>query len=215
MAVTFPLALNIFQDDIGIESVNWRLQENKEYSGQGSGAVLESNLGPSLWMADISTRPWNANKAREIEAMINIVQRSNGSFLLHDPRRCYPSRDPNGLIIAGSNVQINSLPTPATLSLKGLPANYQLRRGDYLAFTYASAPTRYALHEVAENISANAGGVTAAFEVSPFIRSGAAVNNAVTLVKAAAKFIVVPGSLRTNMAGPSRTVVYFSAVQKI
>lgn len=215
MALSFPLSLASFADKIGVQSVEWKLQDSRELSGMGSGQVLQADLGPSLWTADITLRPWRTNAVREIEALINAVIRSKGSFYLYDPRKCVPASDPNATILGSSTVQINSLPDNKSLSLKGLPANYVITAGDYLSFNYGSSPTRRALHEAAETITANGSGVTAAFEVSPFIRTGAATDAAVTLQKAAGMFILVPGSLKVQMANAAFTVLSFSAVQKI
>ena len=75
----------------------------------------------------------------------------------------------------------------------GLPAGYVLTRGDYLAFTCSGVR---ALHRIVTNtVSANGAGTTGTFEVTPRIRAGASVGLAVTLVKAACKAVLVPGSV--------------------
>lgn len=213
MALTFPLSLSDFADTLGIRQVKWLLQDNRELSGMGSGQILQADLAPSLWTAEVTLRPWKTNDARRIEAKINAVIRSNGSFYLGDPRKCVPALDPGGTVLGSSAVKIASLPDNKSMTLKGLPASYKLSVGDYLSFDYGS-PSRRAFHEVAEDITANGSGVTGAFEVSPFIRPGAAVDQAVTLVKPAMKCIIKPGSLDVSYSG-GFTNITFSVVQKL
>lgn len=223
MGLSFPLPLSALADQLfgdelyGSEgnaaSVSWLLQDNREMSGMGSGQVLQSDLGPSLWTGDVSSREFYHAEARRIEAKLNAVIRSIGSFYLYDPRKPYPYEDPDGSILGASSVQINSLPDAKSMTLKGLPVGYKLTEGDYLSFDYGDG--RRAFHEVAEAVTANGSGVTPAFEVSPFIRPGAAVNAAVTLIKPAMKCIVRPGTLQVQSTGNVVTTqISFSVVQK-
>lgn len=212
MALTFPLSLSDFADTLGVQTVKWLLQDNRELSGMGSGQILQADLAPSLRVADVTLRPWNANKAAEIEAKIEAMIRSQGSFYLYDPRKAVPRFDPRGTILGASAVKINSLPDAKSMSLKALPAGYRLSGGDYLHFDYGT-PARRAFHRIVEAATANGVGVTPVFEVAPFIRPGAAVDIAVTLVKPSIKCVIRPGSINLTQAGPL-TVISFSVVQK-
>lgn len=215
MALTFPLPVADFADTIGISQVKWLLQDNREFSGLGSGQILQADLGPSLWQADVNLREWYHVEARRIEAKINAVIRSKGSFYLYDPRHSSPALDPGGMMLGASAVKINSLPDAKSMSLKGLPAAYKLSVGDYLHFDYGS-PSRRAFHEISEDVTANGSGVTGAFEVSPFIRPGAAADLSVTLVKPAMKCIIRPGTLDAGSTGNIVTTqIGFSVVQKL
>ncbi|TPM92732.1 hypothetical protein [Mesorhizobium sp. B2-1-3A] len=202
-----------FADIIGMQTAKWLLQDNREFSGMGSGQILQADLGPQLWTASIMLRAWRATEARRIEALLNAVIRSAGSFYLYDPRKAVPARDPRGVILGASAVQINSLPDSKSMSLKGLPAGYRLTAGDYLAFDYGD-PARRAFHELAEDATASGGGITPAFEVNPFIRPGAVVNAAVTLIRPAMKCIIKPGSMDTGNSG-SLSQISFAVIQKL
>jgi len=214
MALTFPLATSVFADVIGIQSAPLRPKPGRELSGMGSGQIIEADLTPTLWVADVVTRPWRAEMARRVEAMVNAVIRSKGTVYLYDPRKAVPVSDPGGTILGASAVKINSVPDAKSLSLKGLPASYKLSVGDYLAFDYGD-PARRAFHEIAEDITANGSGVTGAFEVSPFIRAGATANLTVTLVKPAFKAKIVPGSVDVRQLDAAFSQISFSVVQKL
>ncbi|TPM39580.1 hypothetical protein [Mesorhizobium sp. B2-3-4] len=215
MALTFPLSLAAFADLLDVTAVKWWLQDNREYSGMGSGQILEADLAPQLWQGDVTLAEAYHYEVRKIEARVNAVIRSLGSFYLYDPRTAAPYADRDGAILGASTVQINSLPDAKSMSLKGLPAGYVLTAGDYLAFDYGS-PSRRAFHEVSEDVTAGGGGTTGAFEVSPFIRPGAAVNQTVTLIKPAMKCKIKPGSFSVGSTGNAVTSqISFSVVQKL
>lgn len=181
----------------------------------GSGQILIADLGPALWSADVTTVEMLHRDATELEALADAIGGPSGSFYLYDPRSAYPKADPTGALLGAANVQINSLPDAKSISLKGLPPGYVLSAGDYLAFDYASNPTRRALHRLAEAVTANGAGVTPAVEVRPFLRPGAAVSAAVMLKKAAARAIIVPGSFDASSVSALTSRITFKAMQKI
>src|SRR5690349_8319459 len=96
MSLTFPLSLAEFADLIGVSQVKWGLSDNRELSGLGSGQILEADLAPQLWQGDVTLSEKYHADARKIEAKLNAVIRSMGSFYLYDPRHMYPAADPNG-----------------------------------------------------------------------------------------------------------------------
>lgn len=91
------------------------------------------------------------------------------------------------------------------LSLSGLPARYILSRGDLLSFVYAG---RHALHEVLDDVSASATGVTGLFEVHPAVRTGAAPGQAVSLVYPHCKARMLP---KEASSGTSENTITNSA----
>lgn len=215
MALTFPLSLAAFANQIGVSSVKWLLQDNRQYSGMGSGQIIQQDLAPQLWTGDVTLREYYHADARRLEAKLNSVIRSAGTFYLFDPRVTGPYEDRKGTILGASTVRINSLPDAKSMSFKGLPAGYILTEGDYLAFDYGS-PARRAFHEVAERVVANGSGVTPAFEVNPFIRPGAATDLIVTLIEPAMKCMIRPGTLDVGSTGNTVTTqIGFSVVQKL
>jgi hypothetical protein len=202
--VTFPLSLADFFDLLPIRSVAVECPENSVTSITGAGEVIRATLAPQLWRGSIEIAPGYHGEAARIAALLDLLQRPGASFLAYDPRLKFPQADATGATLGAATVQINSVNADnRRLSLKGLPASYALTRGDYLAFTYGS-PAKYALHRVvAATVAADSGGVTAEFEITPLIRAGAAVNDAVALAKPACKAVLLPGSLSTG-AGQRR-----------
>lgn len=216
MALTFPLSQAAFADRLGIEHVKWKLQDNRQFSGLGSGQILGADLAPSLWTGDVTIGDHYHAKSREMEALINAIIRSQGTFYLYDPRHKYPASDPKGSALAAfNNVQINSLPDSKSMSLKNLPANFKLPVGTYLSWDYGTDPVRRAFHDIAEEVTASAGGVSPVFEVSPFIRTGALVNQVVTLKKPSMKCIITPGSFDPGSSTSTTSRFIFSVMQKV
>lgn len=214
MAIADPLSIAAFADLLRIRQVKWSLQDNREFSGLGSGQILEADLAPSLWQGDVTLSEAFHFESRKIEALINVVIRSFGSVYLYDPRTRYPFADRTGSILGASTVKISSF-TNHTLALKGLPANYVITAGDYVSWDYGS-PSRRAFHEFSESVTANGSGVTAAVEVSPFIRTGAAVDQILTLIKPAMRCKIKPQSLTIeSTANISTSQVAFSVIQKL
>lgn len=214
MSLTFPLSLADFADKLGLQAAPLVLRDNRELFGMGSGQIIEADLSPSLWGADVTTRPWRAIEARRLEALANAVIRSKGSFYLYDPRKAVPALDPGGAVLGASAVKIASLPDAKSMGLKGLPAGYRLSVGDHLCFDYGN-PARRAFHEIAEDVTADGSGVTDAFEVNPFIRPGATVDLIVTLVKAAVKVRIVPGGLAVRPLDDAYSQISISVMQKL
>ena len=216
MALVFPLSLATFADLLPIEHVRWHLQDNRQLSGLGSGQVLQADLAPSLWTGDVTLGDAYHAKAREHEARINATIRSQGTFYLYDPRHKYPATDPKGTALAAfNNVRINSLPDTKSMTLKNLPAGFVLPVGTYLSWDYGTSPVRRAFHEMAETVTANGSGVTPAFEVSPFIRPGAAVEQVVTLKKPSMKCFIMPGTFDPSSSTASTSRAVFTVMQKV
>lgn len=81
-----------------------------------------------------------------------------------------------------------------SLALKGLPKYFRITKSDKLSILYSS--TKRFLFEAMETVTADINGETTEFEIQPFIPAGVAVNDAVTLKKAPAKFKILAGSYR-------------------
>ena len=192
MAITFPLSTASFIELLRVQAIVPYLQFQQELSSQGSGGVIAKDMGPALWMADIQTASLKNHLLEELEAAIESLQGSIGTFYCYDTKRWYPKLDPGGSILGASTVKINSVPDNISLSLKGLPAGYVISRGDRFHFTYNTTSRAY--HRALETVTANGSGVTAAFAVSPYLRTGAAADQDVTLIKPSAIMRLVPGS---------------------
>lgn len=172
----------------------FRPNYGQQTSGQAGGQIRVANVRAPLWHLSLTCPAIDRDDADAIHAVIGGMGGSVGTFFAYDLRRAGPKADPTGSVLGSSTVQINSLGSDGiSLSLKGLPNGYVLTRGDYVGFVYSS--TKRALHQIVDaSVTANGSGVTAAFQVHPAIRQGAANNNAVTLVRPVAEFRIMPGT---------------------
>ncbi|MFC6490905.1 hypothetical protein [Nitratireductor sp. GCM10026969] len=217
MPLTFPLATDVFQDVINVAAAPFRLQENQEVSGLGSGQLYGAELSPPLWTADVRLFPAFSDDAVQVQALLESLDGVLKTFYLYDLRTSHPAADPDGSILGAA------LPAIATvnannrdLAIGGLPAGYTLTRGDMLAFDYGD-PARRALHRIEDMaVVADGTGLTPEFEVRPRLRPGAEAGLAVMLVKPAAKMRIVPGSLQPSVADDfGTTAITFTAMQSI
>lgn len=199
MALTFPYAIASFADLIRMSSVRMTLVDEQQISKGGGGKIIVADLAPKFWSFDVTLITLEHPQARQVRALINALDGSMNDFYLYDPRYAFPVADPDGSLLGTSTVEINSLDgNNKELTLKGLPSGYVLSAGDMLHFDFGT-PTKRALHEIAVGGTANVSGVTGSLEVRPHIRPGAAVNAAVTLIKASARVKIVPDSFDPGM----------------
>lgn len=213
MALTFPLSYEAFAAKIGVVSMDWTLQDNRTYSGMGSGQIIEADLAPQLRTASATLQPWYADEAAEIEALIEAIVRSKGTFYIADPRKVGPAYDPTGSVLGASTPTISGASGNTSLAITGLPAGYVLTIGDYLSFDYGT-PARRAHHRILETMTASGGGFTNLFEVAPFLRQAPTVGTSVTLVRPSFKAMIVPGSVKVSAEGMF-TNISFSVMQKL
>jgi hypothetical protein len=212
MAITFPLARAAFADRLKIAAFRWQLVAFVETSGTALGQVITNEIAPRRWRAEVELARMPHGEAAEVQALIDAIGPS-GSFYLHNPAQLGPRNDPIGAGLAGHSVTITAMNDNTGLKLGGLPAGYTLRRGDMLHVDYGSGPGRRALHRIVEDATANGSGVTGFFEVRPYLKSGTATGAVVTLVRAAAKMMLEPGSFdpgteaRVHTAGMSFTAI--------
>jgi len=196
MPLTYPLSLAAFQDKAKIAVSEFYINNPRELGRTAGGSQLSASLGDAVWRGSFETAPTNVRaQSAAMDALLSVLDRAGSSFLVYDPSKAYPADDPTGSLLGGATVRVASLigSDARLLSLKGLPASYQLRAGDLIGWTYGSNPTRYALHRIVEDVQAGGIGTTSSFEVTPFIEPGVAVDAVVTLVKAPMKAVLVAG----------------------
>ncbi len=188
------------------------IEARQEYSGVADGTVIAKDLGPALWHLDFISRPVSRATRKLLEAMFDALHGSVFSFYAWNPKAQYPAADQSGALVAASAVKLNSVNADGYhLSLKGLPATYTITAGDLIAADHTGS--KRGLYRALATVTASAG-TTAEFEIWPAIRSGAAVNDVVTLGRAAAEMIIVPGTKPTwREAGRLHDAVSFQAVQ--
>lgn len=189
-----------------------------EISRQQSGRTRVKDVGSGpLWRLRAQSYLLKPSEHRYWKARLHSLENGKGSFYGYDLAGCYPILYPNGTwptggSFSGASAQISSLNVDnKRIALKTLPAGYEISVGDYLAFDYGSSR---ALHQAMEEATADGSGVTAQFEVRPHIRTGAAVDALVTVKRAAAVMMLLPGTLAMP-ADPNTAfgTISFEAIQ--
>jgi hypothetical protein len=208
--VSFPLDA---PSELAIERISFTLEPGYELSPLRSGRVIAKDLMPQLWRMQATVAPRREDQLGVLRAWFDMLK-STEAFFGFDPLRAHP------LVHPGHTGTANILALPSgnkTLRLESLPPDFVLSPGDYLAFDYGAAPSR-ALHRVVNTTTADASGETPSgtpIEVRPFIRPGASVGATVHLHKAAACFLVVPGSYSENVGADRIGRISFEAVQTL
>ncbi len=211
MSVSFPLT-GLIDALKPVQAAFWQ-DFGQETSGQGSGVVLAKDLRPDLWHAKFTSMAMNHAQIMQVMAQISALRGSMFTFYAYNPMAAYPQSDPTGSVLGSAAVKINSLGGDnISLSLKGLPASYKLKAGDMLSFDYGS-PSSRALHQLVENATANGAGVTPSFQVSSYIRTGAATDLAVTLIKPSCEMMMVPGSVNVSSVSRMKSQISFECIQ--
>lgn len=207
MSLSFPLT-TLF-DVAKIADQAFQLQSRQEMSRLASGITIAKDLGSALWSATYTTAQMANDDALTLEAKLNALDGSIQLFEAYDLRRPNPKAYTDGVFTdSGLLNSVNA--NNKALSLKSLPAGFVLNPGDYLAFDYGSSR---ALHQIVEGVTASGAGLTAEFEVRPHIRSGYALNSAVTLKNPRGQFVMLPNSVSSKSSGALHTIVSFQAIQ--
>jgi hypothetical protein len=221
MALAFPLTTAQFQETFRIEELTLDTPGQQEIAQTGAGEVLVRDLGPRLWRGQVTVSNYRFDCGAGIRAKIDVLRRPGASFLFYDPRKPFPAEDPDGRVINawGSTTQLRSVnANRRDITLGGLPSGYELSPGDYISFTYGTNPVRYAMHQLVTGVKApaSAGATTAAFEVTPPIREGYALNAAVRVTKAVFKAVLVPNTFEGGtLTGLSRNGMTFEFIQTL
>lgn len=193
MALGFPLTAASFMNLLPIQSAKFWLPESRTMESTEGGDIFTADRGPRLWQAEFTLSQGQHDEIDDREARLAMLAQAGRSFFAYDPRRTGPKADPTGSILGASSPVIGAATTARDLQITGLPAGYQISRGDYIGFSYGSNPTRYALHRAVTAPVADGLGV-ATVEVTPNIRAGWAAGATVDLVQPVCKMILVPGS---------------------
>lgn len=192
--VTFPLSVAGFFATLPVKSIRFDAPVQVEASQTGRGEFYTAEIGQQLWVGRVSLGQMTTLETSNIQTLLNLLEPPGRSFYAYDTRRPAPLSDPLGTILGASVPTIQSLPSGnREMALQALPAGYVLTRGDYIAFDYGGVR---ALHRVVAATAVASGvGVTPVFEVLPFLQPGVTVGTAVTLIKAACKAVMIPGSV--------------------
>ena len=197
MTVSFPLSLSEFWDQLPIAALTMDCAPQLESSGTAAGQQLVRELAPALWRGTVTLGKLTPDEAADAAGLIDLVRQPGASFLACDLTRPYPAYDPDGSVLDGATVLIQSIgASRRDLSLSGLPPYYQLRRGDLVGVSWGASPVRYGMHRVAVPSNADANGFTGMIEVAPALPAGVVMASPAVLARPFFKAMVTPNSVR-------------------
>lgn len=210
-AATFPLVGLI--EAAGISGQSFKLEHRSEISRDQNGRTYVKRRGSPIWRASWTVRPKRHEDAVAFEALINLLDGGQNTFYAYDVRKPYPRAYPTGVF--NDTGEIGAIDADnKRISLKNLDPNFEISRGDRIAFDYGAGPSR-ALHEISEDVTADGSGVTALFEIRPHLRPGLAVDDAVVFKKPSAIFALDPGSFESETIDTLFSGASFSAYQAL
>lgn len=209
MTIIFPLTDLLAT--VPVEDQNFRLFSRQEFSRQASGVMRARSLGVSIWMMDCTTVALGFDEAFAIEAKLNALDGSIGTFEAGDLRRPFPRLHADGVFGDSATLMAVNANNKA-LRIENADAGFSISPGDYLMFTYGASR---ALHQAVEGAVADGSGDTPYFEVRPHIRPGWSLGTAVKFKRPTALFSLLPDSVQKSMQGGIHNVVSFKAVQYI
>lgn len=186
MAVTYPLPLADLSDVLRAKTCVVRLERFDEYSGSGDGRFWSASMAKPLWRAEIVLADRTARDARRLEAKINALRGSSGTFLFSDPSYPGPAY---GNAMGGVTVSAVSSDRDA-LSLAGFPANFEITAGDRLSITHSSGKRYYG--EFVEDKQAGSGGSITGISVEPELPFGVAAGDVVKFARPEMIVAVIP-----------------------
>lgn len=217
MALSFPLSLQTVYDMLFIEDAVFTPARNDSTSGLGNNQPVHAELASPLWKADVSTMPLENDDSESLAALMEVLERPGNDFYLCNPRKLFPRADPDGTLLGSATPTLDSVNiNNRQIAIAGLPGGYTLSRGDVFSFEYGpTGQKRRAFHRFTETMVATSGGVISAIEVYPHIRTGAVGATPITLIKAAMRAKLVPGTYKPAGYGALHQRVSFTAIQKL
>lgn len=191
MALSYPYPLADFCDRLPVTRVVMTLRRHDEQSGGGDGRFWTAELAPPLWSAEVSLADCSAPLARELEARIDGLNGSSGTFLFADPSYKGPAGGSSGL----GSVTVSAISADrGAIALAGLPAGFVVTVGDYLSIDYG--PGRVYFGRFAEGAVANGSGAIAQREIRPYLPMTITTGAAVELARPRFKAIIPPGGYK-------------------
>lgn len=212
MTITFPRGDIFTVGKFNTQSFN--LKHRSELSRHASGWSRPKDLGYPLWVGSWGTVERKNDFAIELEAIIRSMDDGIHGFLAGDLRRQYPKAYPTGAFTDSG--QLDAATTGSQAKIKSLPAGFVITRGDYFCFDYTIGSVTYrAYHQAMESVTASGAGLTALFDVRPYIISGWAASAPVTFKKPTACFKLDPGSFDPEAVSVITSSGKFSAYQSL
>lgn len=205
------LALASFADLIRASDIEFTLQWNQQASSSADGEAHYASRGVPLWMAKITSPPMTNAEAEGLMALVNSLQGSLGTFLLNNKRLPYPSSDPTGSIFGAATPIVGTITNNVSVAFTGFPNNYVIPLGTYFQIIHDT--TRYYIGQFAAAKTANGSGAVSASAVTPPLPDSVDPGDAVTVLKPAGKFKLVPGSAYLTNVGLVNASIVLNARQ--
>lgn len=183
--LSFPYALSFLSDVLRMGSVGFHLMRFDEQSGSGDGRIWTAELARPIWQVSLPLTRCKWDQARRIDARLRALQGSKRDLLWADPT--YQTTSNPGAGVTVSTIAADR----ASVTLAGLPPNYNLRAGDRFSIPWGGG--RHYLAEVAEDVVASGAGVAAGVGVMPFVPLGIANGAAANLIMPTLKLFIPPG----------------------
>lgn len=193
------------------EEHRFTLMRRQELSRTAGGEAQAKDLGPALWMANFSSYPLLQAEAEALEADLQTLGGALRTFYAA-PRRARPARDDGSASLSGVAVEAVGAGY-ATLALGGLPANFELRAGDYLSVTTGAGGRE--LHRLARNGVADGTGVTDEIPIVPHVRPVVSSGDPISLAPPLVEMRLRHDSLQSLRVTRFRWRVAFQATQVI
>src|SRR5690606_1179916 len=211
MALSFPLSRAAFIDDLPIVEVAFTPAPSQERSKKGGGRTIYADLAPTLWMARVATPPMPHADALRYLALINSLGGALRTFLLYDKRMAFPASDPSGSIFGAASPKVGVITDRFTAAFVDFPNNYVIPAGTWVQVIFDTS--RYYLGQFVEGAAAHGAGAVAATSLAPALPDGVLAGDAVTVIEAAGKFRILPGSASVAMSNTIHSSIAFEAEQ--
>jgi hypothetical protein len=214
MALSYPL--DILADWPGW-TPQFELLWRKEQSRQSNGVTRTKDFGDPLWTMTATSKSLSRRELDYWRARLDALDGGDKTFKGYPLSRCWPiaypgGSWPTGVAFDGISAQIHSIGADnKSFSLDHLPAGFVVSIGDMLGATYAV--TSNGLFRSQETVTANGSGITAEFEVRPYLPVGLAVTDVVSVKRPYCLMTLVPGSLTTPSDDSGRGKISFQAIE--
>ncbi len=206
------LALASFADLIRASDVEFTLQWNQQASSSAVGEAHYATRGVPLFMAKITSPPMPNAEAEGLMALVNSLQGSLGTFLLNNKRLPYPSSDPDGSIMGATTPALGTITDRTHVAFTGFPNSYSIPLGTYFGLIFDTSRYYIGQFAAAKTAHVSTGAVTSV-EITPALPDSVSGTPAVTVLKPAGKFKLVPGSAYLTNVGLVNASIVLNARQ--
>jgi hypothetical protein len=192
MVLAYPLAIDWFAG-LPVARCSFYLPGARQISRTRGGEIIDTPLAARLWRGRMTLWQVRHAPAAAVEARLNLLEQGGATFFAHPMPLYAPIADPAGAALGAATPTVSAFASNGReVRIAGLPAYYVLSTGDFMAWPYGSNPTRYALHQIVVGGTANGAGLSPFMEITPPARGTGTTGQAVTLVRPAAKCVMLP-----------------------